>query len=465
MGLRLYNTLTRHVEEFTPSPPYEVKMYNCGPTVYNYAHIGNLRAYVFADVLRRTLQVNGYTVKQTINITDVGHLISDADEGADKIEVGAKREGKSVEEIIKLYSDAFYADCAALNILPATKYPRATQYIEEQKNLIGALSKKGFLYITGDGIYFDTSKFPRYAEFARLDIAGMQAGVRVNVGEKKHPTDFAVWKFSTTDGQKREQEWDPPLGLRRKGFPGWHIECSAIAMKELGETIDIHTGGVDHIPVHHTNEIAQSECATGKQFARFWMHSAHMTVDGQKMSKSLGNTYRLSDLTERGISPLAYRYWLLTAHYRTQVNFTWEALGGAQKAYDDLRKKISEKSLAPRSTNLPTVIVDELEPRLNNDLNTASLIAWVWSIVQKQEYLGQSLEYIKRADDVLGLGLLDYIPEEVVVTPELQKLLDARQSARETKNFSESDHLRDEIKKLGFEVKDTSDGQRLENSG
>src|SRR3989338_6958963 len=272
MALRLYNTATRSLEEFTPSPPYEVKMYNCGPTVYNYAHIGNLRAYVFADILRRTLEMEGYSVKQIVNITDVGHLVSHNDEG----------------------------------------------------------------------VYFDTTKFPRYADFAKLDIAGMQAGARVSMGEKKHPTDFAVWKFSPEDGNKREQEWDSPLRADRKGFPGWHIECSAIAMKELGETIDIHTGGVDHIPVHHTNEIAQSECATGKQFARFWMHSAHLLVDGQKMSKSLGNTYRLSDLAEKGISPLAFRYWLLTAHYRTQVNFTWDALLGAQKAYDRLRKMIAQ---------------------------------------------------------------------------------------------------------------------------
>ncbi|HEY9585166.1 MAG TPA: cysteine--tRNA ligase [Candidatus Paceibacterota bacterium] len=461
MALRLYNTLTRQVEEFTPPPPYEVKMYNCGPTVYNYPQIGNLRSYVFADVLRRVLETNGYTVKQIVNITDVGHLVSDADEGEDKMMVGARREGKSVEEIITLYSNAFYNDLKALNILPAAKYPRATEYIDEQKALIETLSKKGFLYTTNDGVYFDTSKFPRYANFAKLDIAGMQAGVRVNIGEKKHLTDFAVWKFSPRDGKRREQEWDSPLIPDCKGFPGWHIECSAIAMKELGETVDIHTGGIDHIPVHHTNEIAQSECATGKQFVRFWLHNAFLLVDGQKMSKSLGNTYLLSDLAKKGISPLAFRYWLLTASYRTQINFTWEALLGAQTAYNKLRKKIFYGRSVQKAEH--TIMPPLVSRLVNDDLNTSALIAYIQSLVHGQEYFGQNIiDEIKEADGVLGLDLFGHTPEEVVVTPELQKLRDARQRARDTKNFTESDHLRDEIRRLGYEVKDTPGGQRFE---
>ncbi|OGZ08186.1 MAG: cysteine--tRNA ligase [Candidatus Lloydbacteria bacterium RIFCSPLOWO2_01_FULL_50_20] len=471
MGLRLYNTQTRQTEEFTPPPrlrasdglaPYEVKMYNCGPTVYNYAHIGNLRAYVFADILRRTLEMEGYSVKQIVNITDVGHLVSDNDEGEDKIEEGARREGKSTEEIIGLYSQAFYDDLKALNVLPATKYPRATQYIDEQKALIETLDKKGFLYTTEDGVYFDTTKFPRYADFAKLDIAGMQAGARVSMGEKKHPTDFAVWKFSPEDGNKREQEWDSPLRADRKGFPGWHIECSAIAMKELGETIDIHTGGVDHIPVHHTNEIAQSECATGKQFARYWMHSAHMLVDGQKMSKSLGNTYRLSDLAEKGIAPLTFRYWLLTAHYRTQVNFTWDALKGAQNAYERLRRRIFEIKKKGVTTNThPFSFVGSVF----DDLDTASDIASMWQDIQNNEYDSKTIiQEVEILDKFLGLKLLEYAPEEVVVTSELQKLLDERKTARDAKNFAASDRLRDEIRKLGYEVKDTPEGQRLEKT-
>ena len=458
MALKLYNTATRSLEEFTPSPPYEVKMYNCGPTVYNYAHIGNLRAYVFADILRRTLEADGYQVKQIVNITDVGHLVSDADEGEDKIAVGAEREGKSTEEIITKYSKAFYEDLEVLNILPATTYPRATAYIEEQKTLIETLHAKGFLYTTADGIYFNTSMFPRYADFAKLDVRGMQAGARVAVGEKKYPTDFAVWKFSQSDGAKREQEWGSPLGINRKGFPGWHIECSAIAMKELGETIDIHTGGVDHIPVHHTNEIAQSECATGKQFARFWMHSAHILVDGEKMSKSIGNTYRLSDLAEKGISPLAFRYWLLTASYRTQVNFTWEAVRGAAKAYERLRNHITTLQFvkaAPIHTPWWRDIV-------NNDLDTPRMLAELWEALDDKS-MGQEerVGMIQDMDKILGLKLCAYTPEEVVVTPTLQKLLDERETARAAKNFSESDRLREAIKQLGFTVHDTAQGQNL----
>lgn len=471
MGLRLYNTSTRQVEDFTPPPrlrgasdgqaPYEVKMYNCGPTVYNYAHIGNLRAYVFADILRRTLEMNGYTVKQIINITDVGHLISDADEGADKIEIGAKREGKSTEEIVKLYSDAFYDDLKALNIKAADdrgkedSFPRATHHIPEQIALIEELAKKGFTYQTSDGIYFNTAKFPDYGKFAHLDIGGMRGGERIALGEKKNITDFALWKFSSQDGERREQEWDSPLGIARKGFPGWHVECSAMSRKYLGQPFDIHTGGVDHIPVHHTNEIAQSVAAYGVPLARFWMHSAHMTVDGQKMSKSLGNTYRLSDLAERGISPLAFRYWLLTAHYRTQVNFTWEALGGAQKAYDRLRKIISELPQGA-TAGIDQSYFDE------KDLDTPKMIGALWINLEAKLPNLDYHSYIKKLDSVLGLKLLEYKEEKISVTTNLQKLLDARQSARETKNFSKSDRLRDEIKKLGYEVKDTSEGQKLE---
>ncbi len=437
-------------------------MYNCGPTVYNYAHIGNLRAYVFADVLRRTLEMNEYTVKQVINITDVGHLVSDGDEGEDKILIGAKREGKSVEEIIAHYSEAFFADLTALNILPATMYPRASapQYIAAQKDLIERLAQKGFTYTTQDGIYFDTTKFPHYANFAKLDIEGMRAGTRVDMGEKKHPTDFAVWKFSPEDGALREQEWDSPLDIPRKGFPGWHIECSAIIERELGATIDIHTGGIDHIPVHHTNEIAQSESAhDSTPLARFWMHSAFMNVDGQKMSKSLGNTHTLADLAKHGISPMAFRYWLLTAHYRTQVNFTWEALEGAQRAYNRLRKMIA------------TIPQNETGGEYNQsyfnetDLDTPKFISALWVTIENADKFSDANLYahIKEVDSVLGLDLFGYVPEEIIITPELQALLDTRKTAREEKNFAESDRLRDQLRTLGYEVKDTTEGQKLEH--
>ena len=461
MTLKLYNTRSRSLEAFIPIAAPKVTMYNCGPTVYNYVHVGNLRAYVFADVLRRVLTANGYEVAQVINITDVGHLVSDQDEGDDKIEIGARREGKTAEEIIALYSDAFYGDLARLNILPALSYPRATHYINEQKTMIEALAKKGYTYLTSDGIYFDTSRFPEYANFAHLDVAGMKAGLRVDMGEKMNPTDFALWKFSSDGNKKREQEWDSPLSIARKGFPGWHIECSAIVKALLGDTIDIHTGGIDHIPVHHTNEIAQSFCANNAPLARFWLHSAFMNVDGEKMSKSLGNTYRLGDLYERGIPPLAFRYWLLTAHYRTQVNFTWEALAGAQTAYNRLTNFMVENQ-AEGGVVLPRY-VEEFHAAIDDDLNTASAVALIWTLlkdtaVSPREKRATILEF----DKVLGLGLLYVVERKHVPVPdEVQSLIEARRLAREAKDWTEADRLRDMLAEQGFDIKDTPTGQEI----
>jgi cysteinyl-tRNA synthetase len=460
----LYNTRTRAKEKFTAINPRQVTMYNCGPTVYNYATIGNLRSYVFADTIRRVLEWNGFNVKQVINITDVGHLVSDEDEGEDKIELGAKREGKSAEQIIELYTDAFFADLWALNILPATLYPRATAYIEEQKALIAILEQKGFVYITADSIYFDTSKFPTYADFANLDVTGLVAGARVNMGEKRNLTDFALWKFSPEDGAQREQEWPSPLGLNNKGFPGWHIECSAIIHTELGEQIDIHTGGVDHIPVHHSNEIAQSESATGKHpFVNYWMHHAHILINGEKISKSLGNGYRLQYLHERGIPPLAYRYWLLTAHYRTQVNFTWEALAGAQSAYNKLTNIVLE--LPEQGGVIDQRYADEFAAYINDDLNTAEAIALIWKLI-KDRTCSNADKYatLLKFDEVLGLGL-DKVKEvaSVFVVPDhISVLVQQREQARNEKNFAESDRLREQIAELGYEVKDSPQGQKLQ---
>ena len=467
MSLKLFNTASRNLEDFIPREEGVVTMYNCGPTVYNYVHVGNLRAYVFADILRRTLELQGYRVEQVVNITDVGHLVSDQDEGDDKMEIGARREGKHVEEIIAVYSEAFHMDLALLQILPAKSYPRATAYIVEQRAMIETLAKKGYTYLTSDGIYFDTSRFPRYADFARLDVKGMKAGLRVDMGEKLNPTDFAVWKFSPedlpaqADGRHREQEWDSPLGLPRKGFPGWHIECSAIIKKLLGDTIDIHTGGIDHIPIHHTNEIAQSECANDSPFVRFWLHSAFMNVDGEKMSKSLGNTYRLTDLHERGIPPLAFRYWLLTAHYRTQVNFTWKALAGAQSAYNRLTNFVIENLGASGSINKE--YTNKLHTSLEDDLNTANAVALIWALMKDSALsLGDKLTTLYQFDDLLGLGLRDIVAKSTLapVPHEVQALADSRKIAREEKNWAESDRLRDAIKEAGFEVKDTASGEQ-----
>jgi cysteinyl-tRNA synthetase len=471
MDLKLYNTATRKIEKFEPLNSQTVTMYNCGPTVYNYAHIGNLRAYVFADVLRRTLELNGYDVKQIINITDVGHLVSDGDEGEDKMEVARKREGKSIEEIIEHYADAFIADLKALNVKKADEYPNgfprasAPEYIAEQKKLVETLAAKDYTYIISDGIYFDTSKFPRYADFARLDIAGQKEGARVEANtEKRNPTDFALWKFSPQDGVKREQEWDSPLVPDRKGFPGWHIECSAIVMKELGETIDIHTGGIDHIPVHHTNEIAQSESATGKQFARFWMHSAFMTVDGQKMSKSIGNTYTLWDIGEHNVSRIAYRYWLLTAHYRTQVNFTWESLEGAGTAYHRLYNAII--NLGDRVSEIDENYRQQFSRYINDDLNTPAALALIWDLLRDEKVSNEKkLASIFEFDNVLGLGLKEK-HDRLITLPstkslEVMELVRQREEARKAKDWIKSDLLRDEIKELRYEIIDTPEGPRL----
>ncbi len=471
---RIYNTRSKSIEEFVPLIPGKVAMYNCGPTVYNYAHIGNLRAFVFADILRRALEWNGYAVQQVINITDVGHLVSDGDDGEDKMVVGATREGKSIEEIIAQYSNAFYDDLTALNVLAAanrgqeSSFPRATHHIDEQIALIVRLNEKGYTYVTADGIYFDTSKFPAYADFAHLDVAGMQAGARVEIGEKKHPTDFALWKFSPTDGVQREQEWDSPLGINRKGFPGWHLECSAMAMKHLGETIDIHTGGIDHIPVHHTNEIAQSECATGKTFARYWMHSAFMNVDGQKMSKSLGNTYTLNDLAAHGVRPSAFRYWLLNARYRTQLNFTWEALKSADKTVETLYVKFTLMKMHWLAEDVSKGVVDkdvysQFTEAINDDLNTAKGLSLLHGLIHEPtdaQHDANDIATVEKIDEVLGLG---FSALEAIAPIPTQVLLvaDQRKAARDKKDFAESDRLRDEIARLGYNVKDTPDGQVL----
>ncbi len=461
MALKLYNTASRNMEEFSPITPPHVKMYNCGPTVYNYVHVGNLRAYVFADILRRTLESKGFTVSQVVNITDVGHLVSDQDEGDDKIEIGARREGKHVEEIITQYSDAFLADLKALEILPAKNYPRATHYVNEQKAMIELLAQKGYAYLTSDGVYFDTGKFPNYADFAHLDVQGMKAGLRVDMGEKINPTDFALWKFSPKDGKRREQEWDSPLGITMRGFPGWHIECSAIIKSFFEGTIDIHTGGVDHIPVHHTNEIAQSQCANDFPLARFWLHSAFMNVEGEKMSKSLGNTYRLLDLHERGIPPLAFRYWLLTAHYRTQVNFTWDALAGAQSAYNRLTNFFNEHTDLG-GTPIASY-VEMFREALDDDLNTAHAIALIWTLMKDVGHTTSD----KRAtillfDEVLGLGLSSVQKKiSAPLPPIITALLEKRRDARERKDWNSSDMLRDELLHLGYTVKDTEKGQEI----
>ncbi len=455
--IQLYNTRSRSLETFVPLHAPNVTLYHCGPTVYGYAHIGNMRAYVFADTLRRMLEWNGFKTTQVINITDVGHLVSDGDEGEDKIDVGAKREGISIEEVITRYTNAFLSDIDSLNIKRAHYFPRASKHIAEQIALIADLESKGYTYKTSDGVYFDTAKFSHYGDFAHIDVSGLSGGERVELGEKRSITDFALWKFHSGQGI-RAQEWDSPWG---RGFPGWHIECSAMAMKYLGQTLDIHTGGVDHIPVHHTNEIAQSECSTGKTFARFWMHTAFMNVDGQKMSKSLGNTYRVGELSAHGISPMGYRYWLLTSHYRTQANFTFDAVLGAQKAYDRLRKEIATLPAGNHTPNEQALL--RAAKLINNDLNTSRVIALIHDLlIDTTVHATELRATIGAIDRLLGLELLSWKEERIVASKDVELLLEKRLQARNAKDWAESDRIRNELLSAhNILVKDTPSGQEI----
>ncbi len=485
MKINIHNTLTGKKELFEPSSvdlsttPPTVTMYHCGPTVYSYAHIGNMRSYIFADTIRRTFQYAGFSVRQVINITDVGHLVSDNDDGEDKVEKAAKKEGSSASEITQKYTDAFYKDLQNLNIQTnGTIFPKATEHIAEQLSLIKQLEDKGLTYKISDGIYFDTSKFPGYGKLGNINIEGLKEGARVETNtEKKNHTDFALWKFSPTD-ERRQQEWPSPWGV---GFPGWHIECSAMSIKYLGQPFDIHTGGIDHIPVHHNNEIAQSEGATGTPLARYWLHNNHITIDGQKISKSIGNTVYLSDFPEKNIDPLAFRYWLLTSHYSTLSNFTWEAQQASAQAYEKiishLAKISNEVSNLESSENdgngneknktyIDPEYKEKFERFIGDDFNTAQAIALIWEII-KDENLNniQKFSNIIFFDEVLGLDLKNQITKysekiniQSVVPEEIQALVNKREEARSNKDFSLADEIRQEIITLGYSLDDTSSG-------
>ncbi len=457
--MRLFNTLTRQKEEFRPSEDNKVKMYTCGPTVYNWAHIGNLRSYIFADVLRRVLEYDGYAVEQVMNITDVGHLTSNADEGEDKLEKGAAREGKTAWEVAEFYTNAFKEDIKKLNVQEPSVWCKATDHIKEQIEFVKKLEEKGFTYRTSDGIYFDSSKLPEYAELAKLDIEGMKAGARIDMREKRNITDFALWKFSPKD-EKRVMEWDSPWGV---GFPGWHIECSAMGTKYLGNVIDIHTGGIDHVPVHHTNERAQNIAVFGKPVVRFWMHHEHVLIGEAKMSKSKENFLNLNSIIEKGFDPLALRYLYLSAHYRSRVNFSWESLEAAQNTL----KNLYERVLSWDGNSAGDMLSDgDYQSRfmdaINDDLDTPRALAVVWEMI-KDNNLGEADKRaaILKFDKVMGLGLAHLKKEEVAVPAEVQDLINARNKARLEKNWAESDRLRDEIEKRGFLIEDTAEGVKV----
>jgi cysteinyl-tRNA synthetase len=452
----LTNTLTHQKEKFIPINPPNVGMYTCGPTVYLNAHIGHMRKYLMDDILVRVLKANGFQVTQVMNITDVGHLVSDADTGEDKMEKSAKVAGKSVWDLAKFYEKQFFDSTGALNINRPDVVCKATDHIQEQIDLIKRLEEKGFTYKTGDGIYFDTSKFKNYGVLTG-GKEGIRPGTRIEMGDKKNPTDFALWKFSPKD-EKRQMEWDSPWGT---GFPGWHIECSAMSMKYLGEQFDIHTGGEDHIAIHHTNEIAQSEAATGKSpFVRYWLHTAFLTVDGVKMSKSLNNFYTVDDVIKKGFDPLALRYLYLGANYRDSLNFTWDSLAASQNALEKLRSQIA----VLKNQNDRTVLSEEKEKKVddfrrefmeavNDDLNTAKGLAVLWEMLKSNIPSEDKYDLAISFDDVLGLKLGE-ASAKVEMPEEIKKLIEMRQALRAEKKFDEADKIRKQIEEAGFEVKD-----------
>lgn len=448
MGLKIYNTLGRKKQEFKPIKKGVVSMYTCGPTVYQYAHIGNLRAYIASDILRRTLEYNGYKVKQVMNITDVGHLTSDADSGEDKVEKEAKKEGKTAKEITKFYADQFTQDIKALNIELPVKFAWASKYIKEQIALVQKLEKKGYTYLASDGVYFDTAKFKGYGKLGKVSTGIARVA---HSKDKKRLTDFALWKFSGSE--KRQQEWKSPWGV---GFPGWHLECSAISSTELGQPFDVHTGGIDHILIHHNDEIAQSEAAYGKPLANFWVHNEFLLVNDKKMAKSANNFYTLSDVVKLGFEPLAFRYFAMAGQYSTKLNFSKTALSGAQNSLNKLRavfdepvKRVSGKA---KGGHVCKMRQKRFLAAINDDLNLPRALAVVWDLLKSNKTLADKQATLLEFDKVLGLGLKDYKPS--AIPSEVQKLAIEREKARQEKDWKKADKLRGQISKLGFEVKD-----------
>ena len=466
--LTLYNTETRSLEQFTPSSNHRpVRIYTCGPTVYDYAHIGNLRSFVMADLLKRTLLHNNHEVAHTTNLTDFGHLTGDNDEGEDKIMKAMKQQGvpitkDAMRSVTDTYIDAFKEDVAALRIMEPTTWSRASDYIFEQVQLIKTLDQKGYTYEIDDGVYFDISKFPKYGRLGNIDINTLKSGARVEVNtQKRHPADFAVWK-------KGLLGWNSPWG---KGFPGWHIECSAMAITTLGRHVDIHTGGIDLTHTHHNAEIAQSEAATGKQFVGYWLHSEFVSIDNTKISKSLGNSITLRHLYKRGFTADDYRYWLLTAHYRTQINFTFEALTAAKQALYRLKRHMYEDYSQTESAPPDPATMTAFTAAINDDLDTPKAVALLWDTVHSPTLSpGSKRATIQHMDTVLQIGLSEQaasgarsigvvsasdIPETV------QQLLTEREAARNNRNWEAADQLREAINLHGYTVEDTADGPKL----
>ncbi|WP_367361935.1 cysteine--tRNA ligase [Mesotoga sp.] len=459
MEILLTNTMSRKKEVFKPLREGEVGIYTCGLTVYNFAHIGNLRAYVFADTLKRMFLFNGYKVNHVMNITDVGHLTGDEDEGEDKMEAGARREGKTVWEIVDFYTKAFFDDLKRLRIIFPTVTCRATRHVDDMIDMIRKIESNGYTYVAGGNVYFDTSKLPDYGKLARLKLDEDKTRSRVESDSyKRNPFDFVLW-FTRYKYDSHAMQWDSPWG---RGFPGWHIECSAMSSKYLGERFDIHTGGIDHIPIHHTNEIAQSEAAFGHEWVNYWLHSEFLVIgEGEKMSKSLGNFITLQTLIDKGYDPAEYRYYLLGAHYKKQLAFTLEALDGAKSAMKRLATKIGELKESEAPVSKPnSVLLNEFHEAINDDLNTPRALAVLWKVVDSEDLRpGEKLPLINEFDRVLGLGLSEI--ETEVIPEEVEELANQRDQARRGKDWKKADELRKLISKKGYEVLDERDGYKI----
>ena len=458
--LKLYNTLTKEKEVFEPIDKENnlVRIYSCGLTVYNYAHIGNMRTYIFMDLLRKVLKYDGYKLKHCMNITDVGHLTSDADEGEDKMAKSAREQHKSVYEIAKMYTDAYQADFKKLNIEDTEVLAKATDHIKEMEEYVKEIIANGYAYQTSKGVYYDTSKLPKYGRYLTNNtIDELKDGARIEVDpEKRNPKDFALWIKAPAE---HIMKWDSFMGLC---YPGWHIECSAMSRKYLGEQFDIHTGGVDHIPIHHENEIAQSIGATGCIPAKTWMHVEFLQINGGKMSKSLHNVYTITDLEKEGIEALAYRYFTFSAHYRTKLNFTWDSIKAAQVALNRLREATKQHKNGTTVADKEKIeeYTKRFEDAINDDINMPLVMAVVWDVAREKEKSKDYYDLLMKFDTILSLDL-DKEEKQESYSDEINAILEERKQARANKDFAKSDELRDKLKELGYEVKDTRDGQIL----
>lgn len=462
--LKLYNTLSRKKEVFRPLKKKKVGLYTCGPTVYWFAHLGNLRTYIFEDILKRVLEYNSYKVKHLMNITDVGHLTSDADTGEDKIELAARRERKTAQQIANFYTKAFKKDLERLNIKKPDIWIKATETIKDQINLIKILEKKGVTYKISDGVYFDTSKLKTYGRLWGKKKIKIKPGARIAMAPgKKSPTDFALWKFAPS-GVKRQMEWDSPWG---RGFPGWHTECVVMSIKHLGIPFDIHTGGIDHIPIHHTNEIAQAEAAYGKVFARYWLHGEFLVLKENRMGKSEGNIITMERLKEQGFSPLAYRYLCLNCHYRKKLQFSWSVLKASQNALDNFYQKISEirpKTIARFRRSSKSRYMHNFQKKflnfINDDLNMPKALALMWN-VSKNKNLSNQEKYtiLLDFDKIFALDLAKV--KKPKISQKIKKLVETREKYRQEKKWKKADEIRKKIKKMGYRIEDTKKGPKI----